>query len=144
MSTAYYIASQSGNVVGPYEEKEIVDLVTDGLLNVEDKCTREGLEDWKPLGNVVPAVWSSPGAKARVRRCKRVSYHESFGIGLAVQILGLVMFFLLSPWPVGIAVGLFLIAVGSRISRATKCGGCGYRLEDSKAHRCPGCSSELV
>lgn len=64
----YYIASHSGNVLGPYEEREIVDLVTAGLVNVEDKCTPEGREDWKPLGNVLPAVWSSPNAKLSPRR----------------------------------------------------------------------------
>jgi len=144
MSTTYLIASRSGNVLGPYEERDIVNLVSDGLVNVEDKCTPEGQENWKPLGTVVPAVWSSPNAKLRTRRAKRIRYQQSFGIGFLVQIIGVLLFFFLSPWLLGVAVGLLLIAVGSIAGRASKCGACGKRLEDSAAQRCPKCSVWFV
>lgn len=73
----YYVASSSGQVLGPYDERELVDLVTDGLLNVEDKCTPEGEEKWKALGTAVPEVWASPGAKLCPRRPQQAQSGKS-------------------------------------------------------------------
>jgi len=64
--TKYFVATSAGQVIGPHDEKALVQLVTAGVVNVDDRCTREGVENWQLLGTTVPAVWTSPRAKLRV------------------------------------------------------------------------------
>jgi hypothetical protein len=55
----YYI-SRDGENLGPYTEIQLREQLSSGVFITEDHAWREGEECWKPLGQLLPSVSSTP------------------------------------------------------------------------------------
>ncbi|MCX7044360.1 MAG: protein kinase [Candidatus Sumerlaeota bacterium] len=85
-------------------------------------------------GKTTPDTQTSKGVYAR-RRTKG----EFFGIGCAVQAIGLACFFI--PY-VGFALGVILLIIGGRLALKQVCSECGHRITD-EAKTCAACGARF-
>ena len=90
-----------------------------------------GLALW---GAIFYAIWRAAKTARKNRRMQPIS------TGSAGTILQLVGFFcLFITWPIGLILGLVLMALGTPLARRCRCPNCGNALDSKKVRICPTC-----
>lgn len=130
----YYVRKKETET-GPFTKGQILNMFENGSITADAEFADESRQTWYPV-TMLAEQYSEP-KKGKV---KRVSEH--FGMGCAVQTLGL--FFLVAGfyfWPLFVLAVVFLLA-GSGLSVKYVCSLCGNKL-DKNATICPVCKSTL-
>jgi hypothetical protein len=124
-----------------------------------NRCGR-GIEfDWKEAGSIIdcphcsqktqlysPAIRNQPPVAAAfpqniVRRKAKIKVrYEFFGTGAAVQFSGFICLFF---FPIGTALGIFFLILGSELSKRFFCSECRNPVANRSASFCQHCGSSF-
>ena len=138
----------AGVTSGPFSMAQLRELYRLQSIRPETLWCSEGMTEWRPIADMLPAILAppaagAPGARAASAVVRRS--HRKVSGGWALQLLGLALILvgflflctIITPlicWP----LGFWLISQGGASEYWLACATCGSRVE-SQEYGCPQC-----